>query len=687
MDSQYQQYTRPKTFRKLSNASSIITDIFRPETAEDIIQRKIKQANDRDTARDLINFLRNTSPPPHNYMSFPDKFASSPSAKKPKSKKKHMHHLFCLSFWKKSKSAKAKNQQKQSSTAGLIKLPDSAVAGRTIGGHRHIAISIPVEYAHLDLPPAATMITNTTILKPGEEKPVEPRSPQTRARDQEKTAARSRLHERVANTSVGAHTCSLPSTSSSPHPHELTPLQEDRESKSSRVLVAGSSPVRNNPINEGVVPAPPQLKGHPLLVRQRTSVGSFHTTASSDSIQSEAVTIRSLSPPLHLPLIALGDASPTKSTTTIDRKSLLDAAEQTSCGSLSEPPNHQATLVSLGTSSSGDYETPIESRLSPLFPPLSPPAFRPPCRMTNLKITPVVTVANIPPTSPSSRHRASNAILKKTSFGVVPQIQITASSPQKSNLHHMSSLTNMRSTTSIERIVLSQHTTTTATAPSPGNTSQNNPELSRRSASHQSLLRRYEQLQSSGNREIDILAARLDQSESANQRWMNAMVPLFEMLTERLCPSSISSPLSRSYTSLRQESGTPATPTPPPSSPTSARPKSRRGNHPHQQSSLWLSQPASHESLDWAGINIRRGGRRVLRGAGSSRDRYGHQGQEEEEEAQAAQETLFRDIVFRDPRLGFGGLLGGGEVAVDRCPTRSGKRETLMGDDEGEFAR
>lgn len=168
MDSQFQQYTRPKTFRKLSNASSIISDIFRPETTEDTIQRKIKQANDRDTARDLIDFLRNTSPPPHNYMSFPDKF-ESPSSKKHKSKKRHTHP-FCLSFWKRSKSAKIRSQQKQSSTAGLIKLPDSAVAGRTIGGHSHIAISIPVEYAHLDPPPATTTIASTTVLKPVEEK-------------------------------------------------------------------------------------------------------------------------------------------------------------------------------------------------------------------------------------------------------------------------------------------------------------------------------------------------------------------------------------------------------------------------------------------------------------------------------------------------------------------------------------
>ncbi|KAL1838869.1 hypothetical protein VTJ49DRAFT_2093 [Mycothermus thermophilus] len=34
---------------------------------------------------------------------------------------------------------------------GLITLPDSAVAGTTIGGHRYIAISIPVDHAHLNL--------------------------------------------------------------------------------------------------------------------------------------------------------------------------------------------------------------------------------------------------------------------------------------------------------------------------------------------------------------------------------------------------------------------------------------------------------------------------------------------------------------------------------------------------------
>lgn len=44
--------------------------------------------------------------------------------------------------------------------------------------------------------------------------------------------------------------------------------------------------------------------------------------------------------------------------------------------------------------------------------------------------------------------------------------------------------------------------------------------------------------------------------------------------------------------------------------------------------------------------------------------------------------------MLRDPGFGFGGLLGGGEVAVDRCPTRYGKRETLVGgEEEGEFGR
>ena len=73
-ENQMLQYNRPKTFRKLSNSSSIISEIFRhPETCEDSLRVKIKRANDRDNSKELIEFLRTTSPPPQNRMQIAQK--------------------------------------------------------------------------------------------------------------------------------------------------------------------------------------------------------------------------------------------------------------------------------------------------------------------------------------------------------------------------------------------------------------------------------------------------------------------------------------------------------------------------------------------------------------------------------------------------------------------------------------
>ncbi|KAK7923036.1 hypothetical protein PG985_007107 [Apiospora marii] len=83
---------------------------------------------------DMLEFLRRT-PPPDNYMSVPDNFSLS-SADDEKWKKKF-----------KVFRSKRKSRRKRRKTP-IIRLPDTAIAGQTTGGHRHIAISIPLEYTH-----------------------------------------------------------------------------------------------------------------------------------------------------------------------------------------------------------------------------------------------------------------------------------------------------------------------------------------------------------------------------------------------------------------------------------------------------------------------------------------------------------------------------------------------------------
>lgn len=122
---------------------------------------------------ELTTFLRTVTPPPTNFMSIPTEpysptlsYRSSIKRRGSRTSRKKMGPLArCLQFLKgrskQKKSARRPPSVRASSPpAGRtvsrkqkrppqIKLPDTAISGRTVDGHRHIAISIPVEHAHL----------------------------------------------------------------------------------------------------------------------------------------------------------------------------------------------------------------------------------------------------------------------------------------------------------------------------------------------------------------------------------------------------------------------------------------------------------------------------------------------------------------------------------------------------------
>lgn len=75
---------------------------------------------------ELIDFLKNYPPPADNYMSIPD-------TRKAQDK----------GTW--AKIRKLAKRQSLSEPPDPIRLPDSAISGITTGGHRHIAISIPLD--------------------------------------------------------------------------------------------------------------------------------------------------------------------------------------------------------------------------------------------------------------------------------------------------------------------------------------------------------------------------------------------------------------------------------------------------------------------------------------------------------------------------------------------------------------
>ncbi len=127
------QRSRPMSLPKLSNDSTTpINDILRCDTLRG---KRRTTAGEVDIAKELIQFFRDTPPPPGNLMSMPDTTDE-------KVEKKHKRTF--SSIWPFGKKSKAESRE----MSGLMKLPDSAVAGTTLAGHRHIHISIPVEYDH-----------------------------------------------------------------------------------------------------------------------------------------------------------------------------------------------------------------------------------------------------------------------------------------------------------------------------------------------------------------------------------------------------------------------------------------------------------------------------------------------------------------------------------------------------------
>lgn len=81
----------------------------------------------QDGLAELVDFLKNQAPPSNNFMSIPDEGTDDERGRWLK--------------WAKL----AKRSKSQPRGPPQIMLPDTAVSGTTIGGHRHIAITIPFE--------------------------------------------------------------------------------------------------------------------------------------------------------------------------------------------------------------------------------------------------------------------------------------------------------------------------------------------------------------------------------------------------------------------------------------------------------------------------------------------------------------------------------------------------------------
>ncbi|KAK3941951.1 hypothetical protein QBC46DRAFT_340068 [Diplogelasinospora grovesii] len=130
-DPEHYNHSRPKTFRKLSNSSSIISDIFRhPDISEDRLRGKIRKANVNEHRRRssidfLIGILRDTLPlhssPPRSDIPTPQAKTDDVGSLGSKRKKKKKEKWHPPSFW--FIFRRERKQQRQHEAEGKKKAP------------------------------------------------------------------------------------------------------------------------------------------------------------------------------------------------------------------------------------------------------------------------------------------------------------------------------------------------------------------------------------------------------------------------------------------------------------------------------------------------------------------------------------------------------------------------------------
>lgn len=550
-------------------------------TRKNVSARTSWNVGEGNWARELIEFLRNTPPPPGNYMSIPDSFSLRSGRKKSR-----------WSFWPFRKKSSKRLDKEAKTAPGLIKLPDSAVAGRTIDGHRHIAISIPIEHAHLEpLPrksatPSPERQSESAVMVEQVENP--PASPGSSAQSEISETSRSRdgfvsicwqlddsstrkSGAEPVEPSVGDH-----SMISSPSP-ELKTLPEG-SARPADVLTSGVPDQIPLPYSQSWTQYPMDShntgEASPCQSMKSGQEGgssadaeSFYT-GTSEPIFSDAVTVRIPSPQL------LGDFSLCQGPMDINS----EAASFHSSGS------HQSS-VRTSSRKSGDatescdyyqtqdaFSTP-DDRITPEIPEttdesapscttcrlsLYQPALvrslePPPLQRRDLRVsrlTPVMTVADVQPSTPRRRsfehaghtttenpytddgppppipRRADGRTRRSTS---VPESREMTASPD-----NLSEAANTAYTTDPSHQKVNDRDTNDFHTPSPRPMS--------RLESNTSLTQQYEDTSRVRNHELQALANRLEQLEATTNRYLSVVVPAIERMSSQL----FSGPSSRS---------------------------------------------------------------------------------------------------------------------------------------------
>ncbi|KAL2133328.1 hypothetical protein VTI74DRAFT_2523 [Chaetomium olivicolor] len=587
-----QDRVRPKSLQGPSGSQDFMDGILRSDT----LHRRTRMSRDRETLKDLIDFFRNTPPPPGNFMSTPD-----PLEEKPHKSKKSIP---LWPFWKKAK----KEDKKAKAAPRRIKLPDSAVAGTTIGGHRHVAISIPIEYDHLEpLASKSAASRNDQLREPDvatEEVGDKGKSPESFAHrkasgsapahgdhvfvwlpndnlgggsqmaSQHSTAEPPRFT--TADTSVGAHNmlfASTPELTTLPKDLAMATANGNASPETRRGLRRLPSLGRDRSNEEDLTGYRTRGSWDPSLLRKRPSTPESFYTTTSEVISSEAVTVHIPSPqlPAESPAPQQGVDVDAEATGSHDPESgRLETTEEEDVNGKDSVP------LTLPTSYDGS-----RSQASSMFEVSQPPPFLytedyhpyrphalsiiesleslPPTQEEKMPpsfdITPVMTVADVQPSSTRSssvqqsiaqdlpqRHpRRIHAIAdirersRAVSHNVLPTSPPTEAAP-------VADVPHPNTAAACHPLLTPSTTTTRSLTPL---LLHHFPSLSR-TESHTALIHRHEDhLHKARDRELALVLDRLERLESTNERWLSMLVPIFERISQRLIG------MARSRSSLR----------------------------------------------------------------------------------------------------------------------------------------
>lgn len=265
------------------------------------------QMDELEALRELAAFLRSVTPPPTNLMSVPDPkspsttLSSVPSSVRRRGSRKTRRNPISRALGGLFRSGSSRRKRKPvlvrkrpgSPTSSVhqqqhnqdqpqhqqqkkkkkrraappprIKLPDTAVAGRTVDGFRHIAISIPIEHAHLGPEPRYKF-------------------PSGRGRSRSSPPLdRSVASESAAVVYSDVNVRPLSAFVASTEPHvgtQLGPLVEERESLSSRSFEKGSSSTGSAANEYGMMGAA-AAAARKVRLASRNTFGTVHEEGSS----------------------------------------------------------------------------------------------------------------------------------------------------------------------------------------------------------------------------------------------------------------------------------------------------------------------------------------------------------------------------------------------------------------------